>query len=74
MRRNIERDTIAAELARHNISWTERPGGKHRHIVLDLPGQPFIPFSYGAKWDGPLVHVVRQHVRRVLRSHIGSLT
>jgi hypothetical protein len=74
MRRSIERDAIAAELARHKVTWTERPGGKHRHIVLDLPGQPFIPISYGTKFDGPIVHVVRQKIRRVLRSHIRSLS
>jgi hypothetical protein len=74
MRRSIERDAIAAELARHKITWTERSGGRHRHIVLDLPGQPFIPISSGRKFDGPIVHVVRQNVRRLLRSHIGSLS
>jgi len=69
VRRNPERDAITAELDRHGVPWFERVGGKHPHIVLDLPGQPFIPFSSTGRFDGPITRVARSQVRRVLREH-----
>jgi hypothetical protein len=72
MRRNPARDAIVAELNRRGVPWFERVGGRHRHIVLDLPGQPFVPFSSTHRFDGPIDRIVRSQVRRVLRDH-GSL-
>jgi hypothetical protein len=73
MRRNHERDAITRELDRHGVRWSERSGGKHSHIVLDLPGKPFIPFSSTGRFDGPITRIARSQARRVLRDH-GSLS
>jgi hypothetical protein len=73
MRHNPQRDAIVAELDRRGVPWFERAGGRHPHIVIDLPGRPFIPFSSTGRFDGPITRVVRGLVRRVLRDH-GSLS
>jgi hypothetical protein len=67
MRRNHARDAIIAELDRHGVRWSERSGGRHPHIVLDLPGQPFVPYSTSNRFDGPIDRIMRSQVRRVLR-------
>jgi hypothetical protein len=66
MRRYPQRDAITAELDRHGVPWFERSGGKHPHIVLDLPGKPFLVFSSSGS-DGPITRTARGQVRRVLR-------
>jgi hypothetical protein len=73
MRRNPQRDAIVAELDRHGVPWFERTGGRHDHIVIDLPGMPFIPFSSTGRFDGPITHVARSRARQVLRD-LGRLT
>jgi hypothetical protein len=68
-RKNPERDAIIAELNRHGVEWFERDRGRHPHIVLRLPTEPFIPFSSTGRFDGPITRVARSTVRRVLRAH-----
>jgi hypothetical protein len=69
MRRNHARNAIIAELNRRGVRWFERAGSKHPHIVLDIPGQPFVTISSTNRFDGPIDRIARSQVRRVLRDH-----
>jgi hypothetical protein len=70
MAQNPMRDPITAEHDRHGVEWFEEAGAKHQRIVLDLPGRPFVPYSRGTHFDGPITRVLRSRVRRLLRSTI----